>query len=533
MNLSRAYTIAMRKAGHQATLKIGRVKTPTMALVVRREEEINNFHPVKYYQVNIIWSHENGCIKSIWNPADNINGLDAEGHLLDSSIAENLLRKIKTVAGYSNAVIQKVEENEKKEGQPLPYSLSALQIEAGKTYGYDPQTVLDTMQQLYEKKLTTYPRSDCSFLPENQLVMAPEILENLKTVSSSWETCIEQANLLIRSRAWDNKKISAHHAIIPTTVKCDFDALSVQQQLLYSMVAKAYLAQFHDLHIYRATKIWITCSDETFTATGRAIIQNGWKSLYPPKEEKEDSELLPKVQQGEYVKYQDGEVLKKVTTSPKRFTASTLLKAMKEIHNYVKSPELKTQLKSVSGIGTEATRAGIIDELIKGEFLALEKKVLVPTETAYMMIKLLPDEITYPDTTAIWEDQFEQIVNQKISLTKFFDQQKTIVKDLVDAAKNAKISVPANSIKCPKCAHVLIRRKGKNDFFWSCSDYPNCKVTFSDGNNKPDIYPCPKCNDGYLRRMKGTKGIFWTCNEYPNCKTAYSDKKGRPDMVNK
>lgn len=539
MNFSRAYTLAARQAGYSSAIKIGRVKTPTMALVVRREEEIKNFQPVVHYQVQINWEHENGIIKSRWQPKENLEGLDAENRLLDKLVAENLLQKIKTVAGYSDAIIQKIEESEKKEAQRLPYSLSALQIEAGKALGFDPQLVLDTMQQLYEKKLTTYPRSDCDFLPENQFAAAPEILQNLKTIDPGWARHIERANLSIRSRAWNDKKISAHHAIIPTAVKCDFGTLTAPQQALYVMVAKAYLAQFFDTHIYHVTKIYIVCSEETFTATGRSIIQNGWKDLYPSSqgnngikvdEGNEENNLLPIVQEGENVKYQDGKVTEKITTPPKRFTTSTLLKSMKEIHNYVKNSALKTQLKSVSGIGTEATRASIIDELIKGGFLALDKKVLVPTETAYMLVKLLPDEITYPDTTAIWEDQFEQIVNQEISLTKFFEQQKRLVEDLVNIAKTIKIAAPTNSIKCPICGHALVRRNSKNGYFWSCSNYPNCKITFTDSNKKPMIYLCPKCGKGYLRKISGTKGSFWSCNAYPNCKTTYKDKKGRPEL---
>lgn len=536
MNFSRAYTIAARQAGYSSVLKIGRVKTPTMALVVRREEDIKNFQPVVHYQVQINWEHENGIIKSRWQPKENVEGLNAENRLLNKSIAENLLQKIRTVAGYSDAMIQKIEESEKKEAQRLPYSLSALQIEAGEAFGFDPQLVLDTMQQLYEKKLTTYPRSDCDFLPENQFVGAPEILQNLKMIDPSWVQHVERANLSIRSRAWNDKKISAHHAIIPTAVKCDFDTLTAPQQVLYIMVAKAYLAQFFDTHIYHVTKINIVCSDEIFTATGKSIIQNGWKDLYPlsnvkkADDKNEECNLLPVVRQGENVKYQDGRTIEKITTPPKRFTTSTLLKAMKEIHNYVKNPDLKTQLKSVSGIGTEATRASIIDELLKGGFLAVEKKVLVPTETAYMLVKLLPDEITYPDTTAIWEDQFEQIVNQEISLTKFFEQQKNMVADLVNIAKTVRIAAPANSIKCPVCGHVLLKRNGKNGYFWSCSDYPNCKISFDDMNNKPVIYLCSKCGKGYLRKISGVKGAFWSCNAYPNCKTTYKNKKGKPDL---
>jgi len=541
MNLSRAYTIIAQKAGYQHVLKIGRVKTPTMALVVRREHDIKDFKSVNHYQVQINWSHSNGIIASLWQPSD-IVSLDPENRLLDKNIAINLLNKIKTVSGYSPAAVSKLEEVEKKEAQRLPYSLSALQIDAGKRYGYDPQLVLDTMQQLYEKKLTTYPRSDCDFLPENQLSDSQTILANLFKIEGLTEF-VSGASLSIRSRAWNDKKISAHHAIIPTTVPCAFDTLSDVQRDLYFMVAQAYIAQFFPIHIYQATKIWIECSNEIFTATGKTIIQSGWKDIYKTNKinENDKDKVLPEVCQGETLKFINGEVKDKVTIPPKRFTASTLLAAMKEISKYVKNPDLKMKLKSVSGIGTEATRATIIDELTKVDktskqsFLKFDKKFLIPTETAEMMVEILPDEVTYPDTTAIWEESLENIVQDKISFTSFLEKQKIFLQDAIAAAKETTIKTPKDRVICPACGSVLIRRKSSkgSGYWWGCSNYPNCKAMYPDKNGKPDITPpisCPGCKKGNLRKRKGSKGDFWGCSNYPNCKATYPDKKGKPDL---
>jgi len=214
---------------------------------------------------------------------------------------------------------------------------------------------------------------------------------------------------------------------------------------------------------------------------------------------------------------------------------------MKEISKYVKNPDLKMKLKSVSGIGTEATRATIIDELTKVDktskqsFLKFDKKFLIPTETAEMMVEILPDEVTYPDTTAIWEESLENIVQDKISFTSFLEKQKIFLQDAIAAAKETKIITPKDRVICPACGSVLIRRKSSKGpgYWWGCSNYPNCKAMYPDKNGKPDIKPpisCPRCKKGNLRKRKGSKGDFWGCSNYPNCKATYPDKKGKPDL---
>lgn len=494
MNLSRAYSIKARAAGYTSAVSVGRVQTPTMALVVRRENEIKNFKPVTHYQVVAVWERDNGMVPTVWQPAETDIGFDAEGRLLDRSIADNLLSKIKTVAGYSKAKVSKVEQKTKQEAQRLPYSLSALQIDAGKRYGYTPQLVLDTMQELYEKKLTTYPRSDCDYLPMNQFSEAAEIIGHLKNITrNEFSALVEKANLSIQSRAWNDKKISAHHAIIPTRVACDFNSLSEQQQNLYFMVAQAYLSQFFDAHKYLATKIWVLCSDEIFTTTGKTILDNGWKDIYKHEvkedSEKEDEPTLPQVHENDIVDFLTGEILEKVTKPPTRFNPSTLLKAMKEIYKYVKDAALKADLKECSGIGTEATRAGIIDKLQTTGFLSLEKKYLVPTEKAQMMVTVLSDDITYPDTTAIWEKGLEDISQQNLSLDGFFEQQTAMLNDFLQQAKSTQIAAPKDVVLCPQCKKPMTRRKGPKGYFWGCSGYPNCKNTAADKKGKPDFLP--------------------------------------------
>ena len=345
MNLSRAYTIAARRMGHQVTLPIGRVKTPTLALVVRRENEIKNFVPVDYYILKADFAFNDEVFTTQWKPADTQKGLDSEDRMIDLDTAHEILARMTEDRNPEiPGNVTKCERALKKEAQRLPYSLSALQIEAGKRYKYDPQLVLDTAQKLYEKKLTTYPRSDCDYLPEVQKDAASIITRNLSQSGNEklalWS---ERADLTIKSRAWNDKKITAHHAIIPTQVKCDLSTLSDVERNIYFLIAQAYLAQFYPIHTYQQTKLEIVYRDECFTASGRIIKQMGWKALYAAdkSDKKDEVSVLPPVVQGSELDFRSARLEKKTTRPPTRFTAATLLAAMKEIHRYVKNQDLK------------------------------------------------------------------------------------------------------------------------------------------------------------------------------------------------
>ena len=252
------------------------------------------------------------------------------------------------------------------------------------------------------------------------------------------------------------------------------------EQNLYLMVARAYLAQFFSIHTYESTKIIIEAEQEKFAATGKIILHDGWKALYKNVEPTENEATLPDVAENDLVKFHVGKVLEKVTTPPTRFTQTTLLQAMKEIHKYVKNAKLKDSLKECSGIGTEATRATIIDELVSGGLLVQDKKYLVPSKMAQEAVKFLPEMITYPDMTAIWEQSLDKIAKGELQFEDFLLQQEELLRKLIAQAKNSSIHTNQAVPKCPNCHKPLVRRKGKNGFFWGCSGYPNCKTTLDD-----------------------------------------------------
>ena len=500
MNLSRAYTLAARRAGHdKLVLPIGRVKTPTLSLVVRREREIENFKPVDYYTIKGLFQHDNGSFSAQWKPKDTMAGLDSENRLVDKSLAEQKLALFEQ--DPHAGLISAYQKTRKQEPQPLPFSLSTLQVLAGKMYGYAPQLVLDTAQKLYEKKLTTYPRSDCEYLPANQFGEANTILANLAnagdTAVAGW---VPAADTKIKSRAWNDKKISAHHAIIPTTVKANVLTMTAEERNLYHLIARGYIAQFYPVHTYDQTKVEVAYKDELFTASGRTERDLGWKVMYQSKrrknddeaedaEEDEDDKTLPVMKKKDGVNWQQGAVTPRSTKPPVRFTPSTLLAGMKEIHKYVKNPDAKKQLKDVYGIGTEATRATIIDDLIKRKFMKAQgkKKYLIPTPAAYLLVDALPDEMTYPDSTAIWEDKLHSMSEGEGTLADFLQAQTAFTKELCRKAGAVRMEVTGDNV-CPRCHQgVLLQRKGKNGLFWGCSNYPKCRMTCNDREGKPDM----------------------------------------------
>jgi DNA topoisomerase-3 len=492
MNLSRAYTLAARRAGHRIVLPIGRVKTPTLALVVRRERELKDFIPVDYYTIKAEFSHENGDFWANWKAGEEQRGLDSEGRLLNAEIAEALLQRF--ASSSSKGVISLYQKSEKKEPHRLPFSLSSLQVMAGKKFGYEPQLVLDTAQKLYERKLTTYPRSDCEYLPVNQFADAKVILANLAqgddSALSQWS---KAGDSKMKSRCWNDKKISAHHAIIPTQVKVKTLQLSETERNIYFLIAQAYIAQFYPLHIYDQTKVEIDYEEEKFTASGRVVKEAGWKALYSgdtdKDDEKDESALLPAMKKKDSVDYKNGKVDKRATKPPVRFTAATLLAGMKEIHKYVKDEESKKKLKDVYGIGTEATRATIIDDLIKRKFLRSEgkKKYLIPTDAAYLLVDALPDEMIYPDSTAIWEDHLHSMAEGEGELEEFLAAQIKFATLLCQKALAVELPVQGE-YPCPRCKKgVMLKRHGKNGDFWGCSNYPRCRMSCDDKAGVPDF----------------------------------------------
>lgn len=485
MNFTRAYSIKAREAGYQQNFTIGRVQTPTAALIIRREKEIKNFKPVTYYNLIVRWQSDTGTFDSTWQVPDDFLEADPDGRILKKEALTAVWEKIQS--NNSTGKIIQVEQKPGKTSQRLPYSLSSLQIEAGKIYGLSPQEVLDIQQSLYEKKLTTYPRSDCEYLPENQLSDIGCVMNNLKSISDEIYQFVENADIKIRSRAWNDKKITAHHAIIPTTVKPDFSQLSSNEKKMYELVARSYIAQFYPPKTYLTTTVTVDSVGELFKTTGTIIQEAGWTKLYRYVEnEKINESKLPNLSQGKSVSAISSNIKEGITKPPARFTPATLIKAMKEIYKYVKDDSLKASLKDCSGIGTEATRANIVELIQNRGYVKLESKNLVPTDLGLLLFEVVDENMLYPDITAVWERDLDAISCREMPIREFMEKQQGYINTLLANLQKTTIRQSASKVSCPECGKNMRRIKGKSGYFWACTGYPACKKTFNDKKGKPD-----------------------------------------------
>lgn len=439
INMTRAYTLIGRNAGYNGVLSVGRVQTPILGLVARRDDEITNFVAKTFYEVkaNIV-TEKNEKFTAVWQPSPSCEPyLDEEDRLIHRALAEHVLKKI---AGQPAIVINYTDKNE-SETAPLPFSLSALQIEAAKRYNMNAQHVLDICQRLYEThKLITYPRSDCRFLPKEHYADRHSVFNAIAIHQPELENlAVNVINKDQLNRCWDDKKVEAHHAIIPTA-RTSRSVLNKPEQQIYYLIARQYIMQFCPDAIYRRCIINLEIAGGKFISKARFMITKGWRILLAGKEQniESDDPHLPVVKKGEKLLCERGEVIEKKTQPPKSFTDATLLSAMTGIARFVHDKELKTILRSTDGLGTEATRAGIIELLFKRGFLQKKGRSIITTEAGKALIKILPEAATRPDMTAYWEMSLAQISEKQCRYQDFMQPLEKQLYDLIVQAKKTK-----------------------------------------------------------------------------------------------
>lgn len=435
INMTRAYTIRGRQAGYDGVLSVGRVQTPVLGLIVRRDLEIENFQPKDFYEV-LAWVKEEktaenptALFSALWQPSKACEDYqDEDGRVLSLGLAENVVKRITEQPAEVTEYVDKRE----KETAPLPYSLSALQIDAAKRFGMSAQSVLDTCQRLYEThRLITYPRSDCRYLPEEHFAERHKVMSAISQHCQTYQTLPSVVDGEQRNRCWNDKKVEAHHAIIPTANTRSIN-LSIDEQRIYELIARQYLLQFCPDAEYRKSKITLSIAGGTFVAQARNLQTAGWKELLGKEDEDENQEpLLPIVKKGQILYCERGEVVSKKTQPPKPFTDATLLSAMTGIARFVQDKELKKILRETDGLGTEATRAGIIELLFKRGFLTKKGRNIHSTETGRILISALPDIATQPDMTAHWEAQLTDISQKQASYQQFMFTLNQMLPDLV------------------------------------------------------------------------------------------------------
>jgi DNA topoisomerase-3 len=415
MNMTRLYTLLGRQPGGQGgVLSVGRVQTPLLGLIVARDRAIAEFRPVPYYVVAGEMRAGGGeTFRAVWAPGPSAE-LDPEGRLLSREAAEAVRDRARGREGR----VAECSEERKTEAPPLPYTLADLQVDAGRRAHLSAAHVLDACQVLYEtRRLLTYPRSDCPYLPEGHGAQAREVLAAIGEHAPAFGPAIAKADLTLRSRAWNDKKVGAHHGIVPTPAagSSTQGELTASERIVYELVCRRYLAQFYPPHEFLQTRARLEVAGESFTAGGRQVLALGWKALSAPQtdddsadgemaaEEKESTAPLPALRLGDAVTAVDVTVTGKRTAPLKPFNDASLIAAMCGVAKFVRDPAIKKILTEADGIGTPATRAAIIETLFERGYVVRAGRAIVSTETGRALIASLPEVATTPELTATWE----------------------------------------------------------------------------------------------------------------------------------
>ena len=542
INLTRFYTLSYQQQGEQGVYSVGRAQTPVLGLVVERDNTIENFEPRPWYRIEgQFHAREEDAdprpFTARWLPDKQFqNHLDEENRLLSREIAEQIVREVHGRPG----TISESRFRDRPEPPPLPFSLSALQIEAGRLYRMGAKEVLDTAQNLYERhQLITYPRSDSRYLPEEHFSQAGQVIRAVSRVTPELEPLTEQLDTARRSAAWNDKKVDAHHAIIPTSRPTPNGKLTAAEAKIYGLISRYYLMQFAENAIHREGRLTVNVQEHRFRASETAVVQAGWKALEIRRKEDNNEQQkppLPKLDKSEPVICDGAEVKERKTQPPQHFTDATLLSAMTNIARFVADAELRKTLRDTDGLGTEATRAAILDTLFKRDYLYREKRFIRATDKGKALIGALPDSIRTPDRTAVWEATLESIRRGEADPRQFIASLQEEITGFINrrpAANDTGPEVGENRIHCPKCRAPMVQRDGKFGAFFACTRYPQCKGTRpledsapEDGTSQKPI-PCPHCFSPLVRR-KGKKGWFWGCSNFPACRQTLDDNNGTP-----
>lgn len=435
LNLTRAYTLLGQRGGYSGVLSVGRVQTPVLGLVVRRDQDIAHFVSKSFYDVIATLETQNKItFNAKWQPSKACEPYqDEEGRVLSRKLAQTVVNK--TLGQQATVTDYKVQNRQSP--PPLPYSLSILQIEASKRFNLSPKTVLDVCQSLYEKhQLITYPRSDSRYLPKDQFGQASKVLGAIKSNVPSFASAVDNANPKLKSKAWNDSKVDAHHAIIPTNRSKAINSLTQSEGKIYQLIANQYLMQFYGPHKYQEQVAKIDIAGGEFVAKGKSSQDLGWLALTKNQnsisDDNKNDTLLPQLNKGELLKCIDSQLMEKQTSPPKHFTEATLLAAMTGISRYVQDRNIKLILKETDGLGTEATRASIIDLLFKRQFMQKVGKEVHATETGKALINALPSETTYPDMTATWEADLDKIAQRQLRYDGFMQPLTESIVRLID-----------------------------------------------------------------------------------------------------
>ena len=441
-------------------LVVGRVQTPTLAMLVEREGKISTFHKEKYFNVHI--SKEN---------------LTAD---LEKVKTEEEAKAVAAACDKKQAVVSSLKKETKTVNPPRLYDLTTLQREANRYYGFTAQQALDLVQSLYEKKLLTYPRTDSQFITEDMESTARQVIGIVSRKLPFFGGITHEPDI---GRITNNAKVTDHHAIIPTVQleKQDLGELPESEQKIIRLVAMRLLSATGEKHIYDETSVTLTCEGYEFRAKGKTVVQDGWKAIerrfkesLKSKEKDEPERSLPSLNEKDILSSVDASVTEHYTSPPKPYTEDSLLSAMETAGNAEFDDDTEKK-----GLGTPATRAGIIEKLVKGGFVERKGKSLVPTKDGNNLVCVLPEQITSPTMTAEWENTLMQIERGNADADKFLSGIVEMTSELVKAypflseAEANRFDTGRESIgKCPRCGSPVY--VGKGNYYCSNKECSFC-----------------------------------------------------------
>jgi DNA topoisomerase-3 len=485
MNATRAATIRLRSS-FDGAVSLGRVQTPTLAILTRREEEIRAFKPEPYWLVDAVFDAPGDTVGA--DAGDRVyEGRYHDGakpRLPDAQAAEAIVAAVRGQIGE----ITQLETKERRERAPLLYDLTSLQRDANSRFGFTARRTLGAAQRCYEEhKVLTYPRTSSRYLTSDMVAELKPIAGHVGAAGREYQTAaayVQGLDMLPLARVVADDKVADHHAIVPTNSTHVLDKLSDDDRRIYDLVARRFLAVFHPEAVFENTKVETTVAGHVFRTRGKVLLVPGWRGVYGELAEgdgaaSEDDEgrdqQLPKLERGEHVQTRDVAAEEKETKPPRRYSDASLLGAMETAGRLVDDDELREAMKE-SGIGTPATRASIIERLIDVGYIERDARSLVATEKGLNVIRLLGEHpLTSPSLTGDWEQRLAKIERGEEPRARFMSDIKGFAESTVNEldAKLKDVRIPrANLGPCPVCGHDIVENR-KGFSCWSRDD-PGC-----------------------------------------------------------
>lgn len=496
MNATRLYSLKYSSSGN--VLSIGRVQTPTLALIVQRHHEIANFQPEDYWELKTLYRDVTFNVVS--------------GRFKSEDEAQDALLKIK---GFP-LTIADVSEKKGKEAPPRLFDLTSLQVECNKRWGWTADDTLRLIQSLYEKKVTTYPRVDTTYLSDDIYPKIPGILKQMTPYANVIDPIL--ATKIPKSKkVFDNSKVTDHHAIIPTGQAPT--SLVGDERKMYHLIALRFIAAFYPDCVFSSTTVLAEVNDVKFKATGKVIVEPGWRNVYADSnaeknpEDDGDAKILPPFVVGESGAHEPS-LLKKATQPPKYYTEGTLLRAMESAGKTVDDEELREAMKE-NGIGRPSTRAAIIETLYKRKYIYRERKNIMASQAGIDLIATINEELLKSaKLTGLWENKLRRIERGEYSATEFINELKSQISEIV-----------INVLSDNSSRRIVVESDAKE------KDIPKKKRSpkaTSPRITKLEQIVCPKCGKGHLLKGKTAYG----CSEYrAGCDLRLSFEEYSPDLT--